>query len=240
MRSAFIVCVLAACLLAPSVAAADDYDAYVGVELGRTTLTPSPYGLGLFNDLGLIIPDDPALKITRSSSLSSTSHNVEAGVWLNSYVGLQIGYLDMGTFSESTRFQDPHSNICFADCSLYSTSDFTEINKVSVAGLVLAVTGRVPLPYGFELLGRFGMFEGDIKYEEDTPGLAPGQLSGSDTMSGSDEDFGVGLGWRFSRHWGVELWRDRFTKMGNTFAGNTMREDQFDVKGYSLGVQYHF
>lgn len=235
MRSAFIVCALAACLLAPSIATADDYDSYVGVELGRTTITPSPGGLGLSNDLGLLIPDDPALKITNSSSLSSTSRNVEAGVWLNSYVGLQIGYLYMGTFSESTRFQDPHSNICYISC----TSDFTRINKVSVSGLDLAVTGRVPLPYGFELLGRAGLFEGDIKYEEDTPGLAPG-FGGSDTMSSSDEDFGVGLGWRFSRHWGVEFWRDRFTKMGNTFAGNTMREDQFNVKGYSLALQYHF
>lgn len=241
MRILFRLAILAGCLLVPSIAAADDfglhhYDSYVGVESGRMTITPSPGGLALGNDLGLFIPDDPALTITNSSSLSSTSRSVEAGVWFNSYVGLQISYLDMGTFSQSTHFHDPHSNICYITC----TADFTRIDKVSVSGLVMALDGRVPLPEGFELLGRFGVFSANIKYEEDTSGLGPGQLGGSDTMSDSAEEFGVGLGWRFSSHWGVELWRDRFTKMGNSFAGNSIREDQFNVKGYSLAVQYHF
>ena len=241
MRTSFRLGILAAVLLAPSIAAADDdYDRYVGVELGRTTITPSPYGLGLSTNLALTIPDDPALKITRSSSLNSSSSKVEAGIWINRYVGLQIGFLDMSPFSESTRYQDPHSNICYGGCSFYHTSDFTDTNKVSVKGLVLAATGRVPLPEGFELLARVGAFLGNVTFEEDTRGLAPGQLGGSATVDSSAGEFAVGLGWRFSSHWGVELWRDRYSKMGNTMAGNSMREDQFNAKGYSLAVQYHF
>lgn len=240
MRIAICFTALAACLILPSIAAADDYDTYVGVELGRTTLTPSPYGLALSNNLGLVIPDDPALTITNSSSLSSTSRRVEAGVWINRYVGLQVGYVDLGTFSESTHYHDPNSNICYGACSLYHTSDFTEINKVSVSGVVLAVDGRVPLPEGFELLARLGMLLGNVTYEEDSLGLAPGQLGGSASMGTSSEEFGLGLGWRFSSHWGVELWRDRYSTMGNSMAGNSMREDQFNVQGYSLTLQYHF
>lgn len=241
MRIAICFTALAACLILPSIAAAaDDHDTYVGVELGRTTLTPSPYGLALSNHLGLEIPDDPALTITNSSSLSSTSRRAVLGIWINRYVGLQASYLDMGTFSESTHYHDPNSNICYGDCSLYHTSDFTDINKVSVRGLVLAVDGRVPLPEGFELLARLGMFLGNVTYEEDSLGLAPGQLGGSDSMGTSSGEFGLGLGWQFSSHWGVELWRDRYSTMGNSIGDNSMREDQFSVKGYSLTLQYHF
>ena len=239
---------IALCLLVPSIAAADvdfgdfnfgDYDVYVGAEPGRTTLTPTFGDLSISNDLGLIIPDEPGLKGSSSSSLSSTSSRVEAGFWIDRYVGLQISYLDLGTFSQTSHLHSPHSDICYGDCSLYHTSDLTETNKVSVNGVVLAVIGRVSLPEGFELLGRLGLFQGNVRYEEDSS-LAPSQLDGSDTISSSAGDIGLGLGWQFSSHWGVELWRDRFTKMGNTMSGNSIRESQFDVKGYSLALQYHF
>jgi Outer membrane protein beta-barrel domain len=246
MRLSFCLSIFAACLLVPSIAAADDdgfslsdYDTYVGVEPGRATITPSNGSLALYQDLQLIIPDDRALTVTHSSSLSSTSKEVEAGIWFNSDVGMQIGYLDMGTFSQSTHYHDPHSNICLVDCSFASTSDFTDINKVSVSGVVLTVEGRVQLPEGFELLGRLGMFVGNIKYEEDTPGL-PAAAGGSSSASTAPGDIGVGLGWRFSSHWGVELWWDRYPTMGNPYADNSTRQDQFSVEDYSLAVQYHF
>lgn len=244
MRLTLCLGIFAAFLLAPSIAAAaDDTGWYVGGELGRTTVSTKPADAPIADSYYFSAPyTDPALVVTRSSDLRSTSAKVEAGYWFNSYVGLQAGYLDMGTFSHDVRYHDPHPTICYyLDCS----SHFSESTKLRVRGTVLALTGRLPLPYGFELLGRFGLFSGQATYDESSSGFK-GTLPVNDSLDYSAVDRGLGLGWRFASNWGVQLWWDKYAHSGpQPYRGNVGLVlygpyIPFDVKGYSLAIQYHF
>ena len=245
MRIAICLGILAACLLAPSIAAAaDGPDWYLGAELGRSTASSGPGGLGFANSFGMSIPyGDPALTTSTPASLSSSSRQVEAGVWINSYVGFQAGYLDLGTYSNGFYAHDPHNNICYG-CGSPSenTTAFSDTTTVKLRGPVFVLTGRVPLPDEFELLGKVGWFAGSANYDERVTGL-PNVISGaSDSADYPAWDLGAGLGWRFASHWGVELWWNVYKNTKQQYYGNSSATavTQFDVKGYSLALQYHF
>ena len=240
MRTSFCLGLLAAALLLPSIAAADDTGWYMGFGAGKTTASTAPGGLSLLNSPGLSVPfNDPTLAFTNSSSLSATSNEVEMGYWFNSYVGLQLSYVDMGTYSNGTHVQDSLPNICYGSSC---TSDFSDTSKISVHGMNLALTGRLPLPDEFELLGRIGWFYGQAVYDESTAGIKSLMVSGGSSLDDSGQDLGVGLGWRFASHWGVQLWWDKYNLTESYILGNSTfgLYNQFDVRGYSLSVQYHF
>jgi|SRR5882724_9711271 len=243
MRLTFRLCILAAVLLAPSIAAADDSGWYLGADLGRTTASVAPGGLGYANSFAMIFPfGDPAYRAASTSSLSSTSKKVEGGYWINDYVGWQVGYLNLGTYSNAFYARDPHNNICYGDCSISATSYFSDTNKVKVSGITMALTGRVPLPGEFELLGRVGWLAGSADYHERVTGLRKFGSDSSDSSDYSAWDLGLGLGWRFTSHWGVEMWWDVYKNTAQQYYGNSsfVADKVFDVRGVSLGVQYHF
>lgn len=244
MRVTICLTVLAACLLVPSIAAADDSGWYLGVDLGRMTASEAPGGLEIANYSAMSIPyGDPALTVSSPSSLSSTSSKVEAGVWISRYVGLQVSYVELGRYANALYAHDPHDNICYA-CTSPSddTTDFSETTTATVRGPVLALLGRVPLPDEFELLGKVGSFDGSATYDESVTGLQHIRSGVSYFGDYHAWNFGVGLGWRFASHWGVELWRDVYNNTKQHWVGYSYAaaDKQFDVRGYSLAVQYHF
>ena len=244
MRIAICLAALAACLLAPSIAAADDFGFYVGFDLGRTHASEAPGGLEIANYSAMSIPyGDPALTVSTPTSLSSTSSEVEAGVWISRYVGLQVSYLELGTYSNALYAHDPHDNICYG-CTSPSdnTTDFSETTAVKVHGPVLALIGRVPLPDEFELLGKVGSLDGSSTYDERVTGLQHVRSGVSYLGDFHAWNLGGGLGWRFASHWEVELWWDVYKNTKQHYVGYSYAaaDKQFDVDGYSLAVQYHF
>lgn len=244
MRIAIRLGLIAACLLIPGIAAADDSGWYVGFDLGRTTASMAPGGLEFANSFGMSIPyGDPALTVSTPTSLNSTSSKVEGGYWISPYAGLQLGYLDLGTYSNGLHAHDPHNNICYG-CGSPSenTTDFSDTNKVRVRGLVMALIGRVPLPDEFELLGKVGYFSGTSTYDESVTGLPNVRSGQSRSADYPAWDLGAGLGWRFASHWGVEMWWDVYKNTAQQYYGNSsaVANKQFDVRGISLGIQYHF
>jgi hypothetical protein len=245
MRLSFRLGILAAVLLAPSVAAAaDDPDWYVGFDLGRMTASEAPGGLEIAYYPAMSIPyGDPALTVSTPTSLSSTSSEVEAGLWVSRDVGLQLGYVDLGTYSNALYAHDPHDNICYACTSpSENTTDFSETATFKVRGAVLAVTGRVPLPDEFELLGKLGWFDGKYAYSTSVTGLQNLRYSASYLGGYHAWDLGVGLGWKFASQWGVELWWDVYENTKENYVGYSYASGVklFNLRGYSLAVQYHF
>ena len=230
--------------MVPSIAAADNPDWYLGVDLGRTTASQPPGHLVVANSFGMSFPvGDPALKLSEPTSLSSTSGKVEGGVWVNPYLGFQVDYVDLGTFSNAVNAHDPHKNICYFCVSPPDyTSNFSDTTSVKVHGIVFALLGRVPLPDEFELLGKVGWLSGSSTYHERVTGLAEVNLDSSYSTDYPAWDLGVGLGWRFAPHWVVELWWEAYMNTTKQYYGNSyaVAARQFDLKGYSLGVQYHF
>lgn len=244
MRVAICLAALAACLLTPSLAAADDSRWYAGVGLGSMTASEAPGGLEIANYHAMSIPyGDPALTVSSPTSLSSTSSKAEVGVWIDRYVGLRLGYLELGTYSNALYAHDPHDNICYA-CTSPSddTTDFSETTSIAVRGPVLALIGRVPLPHEIELLGKVGSFDGSATYDESVTGLQHIRSGASYLGNYHAWNFGAGLGWRFASHWGIELWWDVYNNTRQHYVGYSYAagDKQFDVRGYSLAIQYHF
>jgi opacity protein-like surface antigen len=244
MDTSFRLGILAAVLLAPSIATADDSGWYLGFDVGSTTASEAPGGLEIANYHAMSIPyGDPALTVSSPTSLSSTSSEVEVGVWISRYVGLQVSYLDLGTYSNALYAHDPHDNICYA-CTSPSddTTDFSETTTVKVRGPVLALIGRAPLPDEFELLGKVGWLDDNSTYDERVTGLQHVRSGVSYLGDFHAWDLGAGLGWRFASHWGVELWWDVYKNTKRQYESNSYAaaDKWFDVRDISLGIQYRF
>jgi opacity protein-like surface antigen len=222
MRILLRLVVLVVSLLASSIAAADDSGWYVGFELGSAKASAMPYA-AQESFLGSAPPSQPKITNISSSSLNSTSSNLEGGYWFNSYVGLQAGLLDLGSYSGSLNFKNDYSHFTIDDS-----------RKLKAYGIVLAVTGRYPLSEDFDLLGRAGVFSSRTTFDEEdiSNSFPPVETHVSETESATV--LGAGLGWNFASHWEAQLRYDRYSNLGGGDFG------KFDVRTYSLAVQYHF
>ena len=222
--------VLAASLLIPSIAAADDTGWYVGFALGAAKATTVPGGPDLLPSLSYP-SNDPGLAFSNTSSTGSTSSGVEGGYWFDGNIGLQAGILDVGSYSANYHTQDSDSKICIGTvCG--SASD--DSRQVKASGVTVAVTGRWPISEDFDLLGRAGIFASHTTFDEersvDLHTVDDTHLSKDDFAS----DFGVGLGWKFAAHWELQLRWDQYAHLGGGDFST------FNVRDSSLGVQYHF
>lgn len=223
--------IFAACLLAPSIAAADDAAGwYVGLGVGAAKATTAPGGPDLLPSLSYP-SNDPGLAFSNTATTGATSIGVEGGYWFNTNIGLQAGILDIGSYSADSHTQDSDSKICIgAVCG--SGSD--DSRKIKAGGLTFAVTGRWPLSEDFDVLARAGVFASHTTFDEE-------RTVGPDTVDSVHlsidnfaSDFGVGLGWTFASHWELQLRWDQYAHLGG---GNF---STFNVRDSSLAVQYHF
>jgi hypothetical protein len=218
--------ILAACLLAPSIAAADDSGWYLGFGLGQSRLSAPPT---LFSqDAGFRSGAD-VFYSSDSSNQESTAKRLEGGYWFNPNFGLQVSYMDLG---ESSRFARGSFQIQCQTC--YATYHFIESARVKARGVALSVTPRLRLTDSVDLIGRLGIFRNRTIYSEDNNGVL--FLPDSHTFEGPGLAVtgGVSLGWDFKGHWEALLGVDEFTGIGDSKYGT------FSVTVISLGIQYHF
>ena len=222
MRIAIRSIVLAACLILPSIAAADDTGWYVGLGLGRADASAIPYD-GDFSAAGITTSNNPTVTITTSTTSSASSSAVEGGYWFNSYVGLQAGFLDIGRYSQNYHFHD--------SAPLY---DLTDDRNVKSSGETVDVTGRWLVWGGFGFLGRVGLFASHTNLNEVQVSNLFGTYQAHETKDNFASNFGAGLGWEFASHWSAGLWWDDYAALGQ---GDFSK---FNVRIYSLALQYHF
>src|SRR5579859_7522545 len=222
MRMSFRLGILAAALLAPSIAAADDAGWYIGLEMGRANASAIPFD-GSFSTAGLTTSNNPQFTIAISTTSSTTSSKVEGGYWFNSYVGVQAGFLDIGRYSQNMHFHD--STVSY---------DLTDDRNVKASEETMAVTGRWPLSDEFGLLGRAGVFASHTNLNEVQVSSTFPTNEAHETKDNFASDFGAGLGWKFTSHWSAELWWDTYAALGGGDFG------KFNVRIYSLALQYHF
>lgn len=229
MRTSFRLGILAAVLLAPSIAVADESGWYVGLELGSAKATALPGDLGFFPAAG--VPSGSKATITNSSSLNSTSGNLEGGYWFNSNVGLQAGLLDLGTYSGGISFKDSVPDVCINTVCGSASNDN---RQVKASGVMLAVTGRVSLSEDFDLLGRIGVFLSHTTFDETLTSDARTVDEAHLTKDNVASLFGAGLGWKFTSHWEAQWRWDLYSHLGGGDFST------FNVRVYSLGVEYQF
>jgi hypothetical protein len=222
MRISFRLGVIALCLLAPSIAAADDSGLYLGFNLGPTLASRASYSTDVFPH-GL----NPSPDFRYYSSLDSAGGDLEAGYWFTPYIGEQISIVDLGQYSALAKIGCPG-----APCGV-STLDSP---RIKARGATLALTGRLPLSNELELVGRAGLLWSDTTYDEDVGSLtSTGHFPESHYVKGSASGvYGVSLGWNFKEHWEALLGWDLYTGLGGD------RFNTFNVNLLSLGIQYHF
>jgi OmpA-OmpF porin, OOP family len=99
------------------------------------------------------------------------------------------------------------------------------------SGVTAALVGSLPNGQNFGLMGKLGMFFWDANVNASSSVLG----SGSDSSSGTDLTFGLGLKYDFSKTVGVRAEWERFMDVGDN---NTT--GQSDVDLLSVGVVFKF
>jgi hypothetical protein len=230
MRSFLRLGILAACLLVPSIAAADDSDSgwYLGAGAGFTQASQAPYSTDAFR---VGPPSGPS--ITQEYSVNSTGERLEAGYWFTPYIGQQFSIVDLGRYSNKVVYYSGGFVGCVgAQCG----PDVVDSPRVKARGATMALTGRLPLSGGFDLVGRIGLFYSDTTYDDQQGAISssPQGTASHYVRTTASGVYGASLGWNFRPHWELLLGADLYTGLGGG------RFNTFNVKVLSLGVQYHF
>jgi OOP family OmpA-OmpF porin len=136
---------------------------------------------------------------------TDTAMKFIGGYRFNRNFGAEIGYTDLG---EAT-ISDPISTTTF------------EASVMELVGV-----GFLPLNEKFSVIGKIGMYRGDVDASDPAIGSA------SDSNTGLT--FGVGVQWDFTRNLGVRGEWQRYADVG----GDTVGESDVDV--LSVGVVFRF
>lgn len=152
MRLTFRLCIFAAVLLPPSIAAADDSGWYLDGSLGLSHASEAP----------LVARSAREADFTHYTSSSgdqdSTGLGLGGGYWFGPNGGLQAEYVDLGQYTHLARGRT------FLDCQLCGSFGFVESAKAKLSGLRLAVTPRYALSADVELVGRLGILVNQVTY----------------------------------------------------------------------------
>ena len=135
---------------------------------------------------------------------SATTYTLRGGYRFNPYFAVEVAYYDLGEY------------------------DFSgNLGGVSVAGtakakaFALNAVGILPLSEAFDLYGRVGYGEAELKANASAAGFV-----GNDSDRQSGTFYGVGARWNVSRSWGV-------------FA-EWMKADKIEVDSYLVGIDFRF
>jgi OOP family OmpA-OmpF porin len=155
------------------------------------------------------------LDITCSSDDTDTGWKIYGGYQFHPNGAIEFGYVDLGKFEGS------------------GTDSF--LGNVSVdykaSGFTAALVGSLPIGQNFGLMGKLGMFHWDVDVNASSSVFG----SGSDSSSGTDLTYGLGLKYDFSKTVGVRAEWERFQDVGDE---NTT--GQSDVDLLSVGVVFKF
>lgn len=189
-------------------------NAYLGAGIGQSKAQDP----GSCSDLALIF--DPGY--TCSIDDTDTSFNLFAGYQFMPYVSGELGYIDLGKF-----------NIAAAGTSLGTPLEVS--GDIKAKGWTLSVVGTYPIQPNFLLLGRLGIFrwDADLGVSVYSGGVFIG--SASESASGTDPLYGVGVQWNVNKQFGV---RGEWTRYSNVGDQNTT--GQSDVDNLSISVLYNF
>jgi OOP family OmpA-OmpF porin len=128
------------------------------------------------------------------------------GYRFNRNLGVEIGYTDLGEATESGG-------------GITATAEASAMELVAV--------GFLPLNPNFSIIGKVGMYRGDV--DVSAPGI------GSVSESNTGLTFGVGVQWDFTKNLGVRGEWQRYADVGGDNIGG-----EFDVDVISVGVLWRF
>jgi OOP family OmpA-OmpF porin len=200
-----------ALMCATSIASAADSGFYVGLSLGEAKYDIPEGPSGLF-----------PITTTSYSSDSDSTVGVTAGYRFNPYLGVELSYLDLGSykFSETGRSSAPASGALDIEAS--------------AKGVALAVTGAFPIG-NFDIHAKLGGMQAKTEVSAVVRSVTLSQVSASDSASTFETLYGVGVGYSAGAHCNFSLDWTSIPKVGDeNDTGET------DVSVVSFGFAYRF
>ena len=155
------------------------------------------------------------LDITCSSDDTDTGWKIYGGYQFNPNGAIEFGYVDLGKVKAS------------------GTDSFLGVASIDweTSGITAALVGSLPVGQNFGLMGKLGLFHWDLDVNASSSVLG----SGSDSSSGTDLTYGLGLKYDFSKTVGVRAEWERFKDVGDD---NTTGQSDIDL--LSVGVVFKF
>jgi OOP family OmpA-OmpF porin len=135
---------------------------------------------------------------------SATTYTLRLGYRHSPYFAVEGAYYDLGEYD----FSGSISNVSFA-------------GTAKAKAFAINAVGILPLSEAFDLYGRVGYGEAELKANASVAGFVGNE---SDRQSGAF--YGVGARWNVSKSWGV-------------FA-EWMKADKIEVDSYLVGVDFRF
>ncbi len=184
---------------------------YLSLAAGRAKEEPRSIGTNIsagFPPVGIVHIEPDTVDVDESD----VAWSLAAGYRLNSYVAMEIEYVDFGTTDISEHY----------DLSLFGPpfpAELTHVYSSKVTGPALSVLGSVPIGSAFDVFLRGGVLFAQRKLE-----IA--QSFGLDETFGDTVWLaGAGVNWSFAGRWAIRAEYQRTGKLEETFlAGETELE----------------
>ena len=141
-----------------------------------------------------------------------TAWKIFGGYMFNRHFGLEAAYVDLGELSYSGTFTDALGTVPVTG------------GKVEVWGFNISAIGALPVTEQFSIFGKLGLFFWEAEARDTTAGRP---FSAYD--DGADLSFGVGLGFNFTRNFGVRAEWELFDNISDA-----------DVSLISVGLFWRF
>lgn len=184
---------------------------YAGISAGQSKADVDGSGLTVLG----------ATQSSLSTEDTDTGFKVYGGYRFNRYLGVEVGYADLGSFSATRNVTAPAAGSLKAE--------------TSVSGIFGQAVGLLPLSQRFSLLGTAGLYANEVKTDVTSSGGVV--LIGSRSASHSDVNLklGVGAGYDFTDKFGVRLEWERFFDLGDDSVGG-----KSDVDLVTIGLVIRF
>jgi len=169
------------------------------------------------------------LTSARMTDSSDTAAQVFAGYQFLPWLGVEVGYQDLGK-ARSFYSLKTLGPIIYPRPTLSGEYGVSDVNA--------AVVLTWPINEHFELLARGGIASTRLTYDENGFDVNAQPYSfHARAQSSTSSMIGVGAAWNFARHFSLRLDLDRSSDIGKTFALNPRGNGRFDhVDAYTVNL----
>jgi OOP family OmpA-OmpF porin len=183
---------------------------YAGIDVGRSDFRR---GGGAFDEAFA------AQGLTTSTSMNKhgNAYLLDLGYRFNPYFALEGGYVDLGRFNFNSNVLAPAPG--------------TMAGSMKAYGARFSAVGIVPLPSGFSVYGKAGIYDARAKVD----GGSPSGLSVGASRWHTDGTFGVGASYDLTKNLAASLEWNRYLKVGNS-----VTTGRSDIDLVTAGLSYHF
>lgn len=250
----FAVCMMTIAGLSPAVAFATQPGWYMALDGGQAHYT----GIAGTAAQWLAMPPASSLPLDVSNPIfiggvsvdrhenNDTGYRLSVGYQFNPYLGLEAGYVHLGSVDASGGGSYGEGPVCFpppgvCTFAIVVNVPYRSTATLAVHGWDLVATGSWPISTQWSLFAQLGAFDARTRVDmesapQDAADAAATNAEPSDARYSTtrwEPTYGVGVNWSPLDRWALRLGWDRYAHLGD---GHTI--GRFDINLLSVGVVY--